>query len=312
MFHRGEREPEAVREALHIHGDRMRLPEFRERFRDFNPEAVLDMRAMTQMEADLTVRSVEGIAERVVVVSSMDVYRAYDVLHGRDAVLQETPFSEDSELRERHFPYRSEPPRSGDDPQQWLDQYDKILVEQRFRQSDHLPATVLRLPAVYGPGDGQHRFFDVAKRLADGRQVFPMDAKLATWRFTHAYVEDVAAAIALAITDERATGKTYNVAEEHTPTRSTRTEDAAASVGLGLRAEVVPSEKLPPGLRIEGANLDQHMVGESSRIRRELQFAEVVTYEAALRRTIEWEQENPPATIDPAAFDYEAEDRALG
>ena len=33
-----------------------------------------------------------------------------------------------------------------------------------------LPGTVLRLPAVYGPEDRQHRTFEYLKRMDDGRR----------------------------------------------------------------------------------------------------------------------------------------------
>ena len=38
-----------------------------------------------------------------------------------------------------------------------------------------LPATVLRLPMVYGPGDPLHRLYPVVKRIADKRRhiIFP-------------------------------------------------------------------------------------------------------------------------------------------
>jgi nucleoside-diphosphate-sugar epimerase len=36
--------------------------------------------------------------------------------------------------------------------------YEKILVERVVMNDAQTPGTVLRLPAVYGPGDKQHRF----------------------------------------------------------------------------------------------------------------------------------------------------------
>ena len=48
----------------------------------------------------------------------------------------------------------------------------------------------------------------------------------------------------------------------------------------------------------------------SKRIRDELGYSEPVAPEEALRRTIEWERTHPPP-IDPAKFDYAAEDAAL-
>ncbi len=76
---------------------------------------------------------------------------------------------EDAPLRDRRYPYRGEVPRATDDPERWLDDYDKILVEQAVMGELSLPGTVLRLPMVYGPGDLQHRLFPYVKRMADRR-----------------------------------------------------------------------------------------------------------------------------------------------
>ena len=71
-----------------------------------------------------------------------------------------------------------------------------------------------------------------------------------------------------------------------------------------------PDEEVPPFLRMPG-RLEQHWVVDTSRIRSELGYVEPVRRGEALRRTVEWERANPPA-IDPARFDYAAEDAVLG
>ena len=52
------------------------------------------------------------------------------------------------------------------------------------------------------------------------------------------------------------------------------------------------------------------MVASSERIRAELRYTELVDIDEAIRRTIAWEQSNPPTTIDPQ-LNYDAEDAAL-
>jgi hypothetical protein len=42
-----------------------------------------------------------------------------------------------------------------------------------------------------------------------------------------------------------------------------------------------------------------------------LGYREVVPRDEALKRTIAWESSSPPAEVDPARFDYAAEDAAL-
>ncbi len=112
-----------------------------------------------------------------------------------------------SPLREKLYPYERE----------GAEDYEKILVEKVVMGDPGLPGTVLRLPAVYGPGDYQHRLFGYVRRMDDGRRAIPLGESMASWRWTHGYVEDVAAAIALAVTDERAAGRVYNVGEQDPP-----------------------------------------------------------------------------------------------
>ena len=90
---------------------------------------------------------------------------------------------------------------------------DKRAVEQVLMDQTDLPSTILRLPMVYGPGDQQHRMYDVLRRIQDSRQTILLEESLAVAILPRGYVENVAAAIALAVTDERAVGRVYNIAE---------------------------------------------------------------------------------------------------
>ena len=148
-----------------------------------------------------------GHAERVVAISSMDVYRACGVLHGTEpGPLEPLPLTESSPVRTQA---PDVPARTGRDAPAGL-----RVARRRVRQDPRragrssamreLPGTVLRLPMVYGPGDPLRRFYPVVKRVLDGRRVMLVsDASLAHWRATKGYVEDVARAIALAATAPR-------------------------------------------------------------------------------------------------------------
>jgi hypothetical protein len=67
--------------------------------------------------------------------------------------------------------------------------------------------------------------------------------------------------------------------------------------------ERTPRHLLKPG------NAAQHWTANSARIRHGLGYEEPVAIEQAIRQTIRWEQENPPA-VALAEFDYAAEDAA--
>src|SRR5262249_32808718 len=113
------------------------------------------------------------------------------------------------------------------------------------------------------------------------------------------YVDDVATAVALAATSPAAAGRVYNVAE---PTASTEAEWVAkigAVVGWNGRGVAVPKGELPGGF-----NTDQDLVGDSTRIRAELGFKEIVKPDGALRETVRWEQNHlPEETVDYARED---------
>ena len=311
VFHRGQTEAELPPGVEHLHGDRADLSGLAGDFARLAPEVVVDMRPLTERDARAVVDAFAGIARRLVALSSGDVYRAFDVLRGVESGPPDAvPLAEDAPLRPRLYPYREQPPRAPDDPQRWRDDYDKILVERVVLGNPDLPGTVLRLPMVYGPGDYQHRLFGYLKRMDDRRPAILLGAGLARWRASRGYVDNVAAAIALAATDDRAVGRVYNVAEPDALPEA----DWVRAIGdaAGWRGDVVvlPDDRLPPHLR-QGLNAEQHLVMDSTRIRRELGYAEPVAREEALRQTVAWERAHPPATIPPEAFDYPAEDAAL-
>src|SRR5262249_53777760 len=170
------------------------------------------------------------------------------------------------------------------------------------------PFTILRLPKVYGPGD-RSCLFDDCKRMDDGREGILRGERKSRWRWTRGYVENVAAAIALAVTDARSANRIYNLGEGDAISES----EWARSIGLaaGWRGEVVavPEDALPQSM-LEPYRFEQHLVADTNRFRKELGYEEETPRQEALRRSIEWERANPPADIDLRRFDYAAEELA--
>ena len=58
-------------------------------------------------------------------------------------------------------------------------------------------------------------------------------------------------------------------------------------------------------------NYEHHILVDTTRIRAELGCQEAATLDDALQRTVEWQRTNTPEKIDPADFDYAAEDAVL-
>jgi len=121
------------------------------------------------------------------------------------------------------------------------------------------------------------------------------------------YVENVAYGIALAAVSDRAAGRVYNVAEPEPYSEAEWAAKIGAVAGWHGRVITVARDQAPKHLVLP-YNFEQHLFMDSTRIRSELGYAEPVSIEEALRRTIEWEQANPPQPIDPAQYDYAAED----
>jgi nucleoside-diphosphate-sugar epimerase len=309
VFHRGRTPAELPRDVGSIAGDRHRLAAHKTDLREIAPEVVVDMIASSGAAARELVEVFRGVARRTVVVSSMDVYRATAVLHRIEpGPLEPVPLTETSRLRTTPQVYPPAQLQALQEVFGWLDEaYDKVAVEREAQAARELPATVLRLPMVYGPGDPLHRFFPLLKRILDGRPAIPLEERLARWRSPRGYAENVAASISLAATNERATGRTYNVGEAETFTELEWARLIADAMDWRGRIVSVPTERTPAHL-VHAANLDQHWVADTSRIRIELGYREPVPRPEAIRRTVEWERAHPPAQWDPGQFDYAAED----
>ena len=306
VFNRGQTPADLPQGVGRITGAREAIGEFRGQFEKLAPDVAIDMRPMSERDIQLVVDAVKGIVSRVVAISSLDVYQAFGRLTGSEpGPALELPLNEDSPLRERLFPYRSEDGLPADDPNAWRADYDKILVERVVLGDLDLPGTMLRLPMVYGPRDRQHRFRSFVKRMDDGRSAIPLAESYAGWRSSWGFVDDIAAAIALAATDERAAGRLYTLSETEHPTMAEIVQTLADRVGWEGQVVTVPDETRSPGI-----NTEQHLVCDSSRIRQELGYQEVTPRDEAWERTIAWEREGDPP-VNPAEFDYEAEDELL-
>ncbi len=310
VFHRGTTAaPSGVDE---IRGNRHRLNASAQELKRFAPDVVIDLVISSGRQAHELMNIFRGVARRVVMLSSIDVYRATALSQGTESgPLQEVPLTEDSELRRSLHPYPPESIRMMHKIFPWLtEDYDKIPAERTVMNDRELPGTVLRLPMVYGPGDRLRRFYPVVKRIADGRDHIIFPEPLAAWRSPRGYVENVAAAIALAATDERAQRRIYNVCEEPSFSELEWARKIASEMRWKGKFVTLPVERTPRHL-LKPGNAAQHWTASSMRIRHELGYEEPVAIEEAIRRTTRWERENPPYDSLLAQFDYEAEDAAL-
>ena len=284
VVNRGQNETELPQGVRRIRADWTRLP----RSPDPPPDVVVQMWAATEAHA---IRFLElfRTAGRAVVISSGDVYRAYGRLRRAESGPPgPIPIPEDAPLRESRYPYRGAKGAPIDD----ADDYDKILVENALRAQSDLPVTILRYPAVYGPND-YHRFGPWLRQMETSQEL-KIDQGHAAWRWTHGFAEDVAEAVVLGVTDERAAGRTYNVGEREASTWAERLEEWGRIAGWNGRVVPAPAEKFPESQRTP-YDWSHHIAVDTTRIREELGYAEVVPREEGIARTIAWERESASA-----------------
>ena len=308
VFHRGQTTAELPEAVEWIKGDRNRLSDYKLEFQKLAPQVVLDMIPYTAKDAQDVVDTFQGIAQRLVAISSKDVYRARDIIWQKETdIIDPTPLTEDSPLRSQLYPYRG----LSDDP--LAHEYDKIPVERVLINAKDISATIIRLPMVYGVGDNWHRLYPYIKRMDDNRPSIVLEETIAHWQGGYGYVENVAKAIALAVNEERAKDRIYNVSES-SMTELNLIEAIAKVIGWRGNIVIVPESQMPDTWELK-ENLRQHWVTDSTRIRTELGYREIIEHHEALKRTIAWERKHPPETIaeigQTKLLDYQDEDAIL-
>jgi nucleoside-diphosphate-sugar epimerase len=107
------------------------------------------------------------------------------------------------------FPYR----KSGADPDAWRYDYDKIPIERLLLEEPAFRATVLRLPAVYGPRDYQGRVWEYLRWMDAGRKAIVVSESLSNWRWSRGYVENIAAAVSHLLTHQPAAVGVFNLSD---------------------------------------------------------------------------------------------------
>lgn len=208
LFHRGE--TPLRREGVgHLHGSRAELGRHATAFRDLRPDVAIDLTARTERDAIEAVEVLACCVKHAVVISSIDVYAAYEGLIGAVA---EEPLQgvlvESSPLRSTRYPRRSSASKPGDGQHD----YDKILVERAYGEAP-FATTTLRLPFVYGPRDYRDRVGFYLRLMDGGASTIDIPEGLAAWRSTRLFVSDAADAIGRAAVRETKTSELYNVGE---------------------------------------------------------------------------------------------------
>ena len=256
-------------------------------FQQHQVDTVIDIFGLGLLNTGAVLEAMGAIGGRYVLLSSVDVYSNYGGLLRRESPpVQAAPAKEDDPLRVFRFPYRGNPHRPQGVEAALFEDYDKIILEEASRADGRFETTVIRAPMIFGPGDKQHRFAWAINAVKQGG-VIEFDQRAAKWPNSYGYIDDVAEAMVLAATSPKAAGRIYNVGQNFV--RNPIEWLLSFAVVLNRPVEVLEVSPEKRGLQAERADasdLNYPLTLDTSRIRQELGFKEIVPEREALLRTI--------------------------
>ena len=291
VVHRGTSEPPDLDAIEHAHVDRRDEATLREVMADFRGDALIDTFALTRADAEVVVAALPRDV-KLLVLSSMDVYRAYGSLTA-NLETDPLPIDESAPVRTERYPYRGK--LAG------FDDYEKLDVEEVYLRHG---ATVCRLPMVYGEHDYQRREEFILRRVRAGRGRIPVGP--GTWLWSRGYVRDIAVGIRLALESDATTGEVLNLCETRTASIALWARQILSAAESTAELVRVPDSALPDDLRLT-ASVSQHLLMDASKARTLLGW-EPSDPGASAPRSVRWHLKHPPSEADP---DFGADERAL-
>jgi nucleoside-diphosphate-sugar epimerase len=242
--------------------DRTDEEQLRQALDQVQPDVLLDVACFRPVDVAAVARTFTG--QRYVFVST----GVYPELHGRPA-------------REEDFvPLEGDPPEALDylDGKRWCE---TVLARTR-----DLPWTVVRPPAVFGPGDHTLRIAAYIQRVADGGPLL-VPAESYERQAGLAWVKDIGYACALACDLRKDTTRNaYNAAFEGVSLRHL-IEGIAGALAVPARLHPMPFAGLPPDASPYGPDPRRSAGYSLERARTELGF-EPSALEDALAETLAW------------------------
>ncbi len=281
VFHRGYSEPDDQANVRHIHGDRKKLREFRSQFKRLGFDAMIDTFAMGSGDAEPVRESLGGLVERAVVISSADVYHAWNGVLNNQPV-SPLPIRESDPLRSNHFIY--EKYAIG------RKKYEKCLVEGDYLEMNRkgdIPCCIARLPVVYGPHDPQTRTAPYDEMAFRKRRSILMGSG-ASWIIHRVFVMNVAESI-LKIIENGTPGEIYNVGDSRVQSNLQWILQIGRHFNVEWEINHVPDNELPDhlnDLRFKA----QHMILDISKLEQTCGYRELIPPEQGLEITLNFRQ----------------------
>jgi nucleoside-diphosphate-sugar epimerase len=265
--------------------------------------------------------ALEGRTFDVVVASYGRLRSTAEVLAGRcghfvavGGVVAYRGFNEPDENfpRGHLLPIRETAPLAGRED----DRFESLVAAAEDAMFDHHPTgTLFRYPYVYGPRQVVPREWSLVRRVLDGRRsIVVMHGGLGL--SSHIYSENAAHALLLAVDNPgAAAGKRYNCADDQQVDQRQLIEIAGRALGVELEVVSIPDVESAQGALISVAAY--HRLVDTSLIRADLGYRDLVPAVEAITRTVLWYRDNPLERGGEYeqrrkdVFDYAAEDKLI-
>lgn len=190
----------------------------------------------------------------------------------------------------------------------------RVMAHHRAGEFD---VTWLRYAVVYGPGNVNPWEWSVLKRVQDGRPYMIINSEGLEIR-SRVYSRNAAHAVLLAFDNpEASAGEVYNCADDQQYTQRQWIEVAQAACGGKMDLISMPWEIAGPAWSLLPSHIESvtHGLVDTTKIRTQLGYRDVVPAADAIRETVDFYRANPitneefPLLQDQ--FRYEDEDRIL-
>lgn len=279
LYNRGISRVEISGEYDHIRGDRSDHARFEQQMAEAGPfDCVVDMVCFQPEDAESAVRAFRGRTAQYVFCSTVDVYTKTGQRH---------PINEDAEREPSpSFPYA----------------YDKAACERVFEEAEAggaFAVTRIRPAHTYGEGGrvihtmGFGTYF--LDRVAQGRRIVVHGDGRSLWSVCHR--DDVGAAFANAVGNERTYGHAYHVTGEEWLTWNAYHRQLAQAMGAPEPDLVhIPTNLLGRALPERAhwcvENFSYNNIFDNEAARRDLDFEYTISWRDGIAGTVSWLAEN--------------------